>query len=81
MKITMTPFSKRQRARFIYTKDKKNATRLYIYSKSKALFKKQDNFCHTFIHKKPDTVCYAIFREILEIGIYIYTKSMTLCVP
>ena len=47
--------------------------RFDIYAKSK---KKLIGF----FHKKPDTLRYAIFHEILEIGIYIYTKSMTFCV-
>ena len=38
------------------------------------------NSRYVFIHKKPDTLRCVIFHEIFEIGIYIYTKSMTLCV-
>ena len=63
---------------FIYTKSKKIAKSLYIYTKSQTLFEKQDNLRYVFIHKNPDTLCYTIFYEIFEIGIYIYTKSITL---
>ena len=61
----MTPISERQRARFcIYKKQKK-------LRKIQTLCKKQDNFRYVFIHKKPDTLLYAIFHEIFEIIIYI----------
>ena len=33
---------------------------------------------YVFIHKKPNTLPYAIFRENFEIGIYIYKKHDTL---
>ena len=66
---------------FLYIqKAKKNAKRLYMYTKIQTLCKNQDNFCYVFIHKKSDTLRYAIFHETFEIGIYIYKKSMTLCV-
>ena len=35
-------------------------------------FTKNKTICVTFfIYKKPDTLCYAIFQEFFEIGIYI----------
>ena len=46
----------------------------------KTLCKKKDNLRYVFIHKNQDTLLYAIFHESFEIYIYIYTKSMTLCV-
>ena len=74
----MTSMIERQRARFyIYKRQKKLQKE---YTKSQTLCKKQDNLRHVFIHKKPDTLRYTIFYEIFEIGVYIYTKSMTLCV-
>ena len=35
---------------------------------------------YVLIHQKPDTLPYVIFHSFIEIGIFIYTKSMTLCV-
>ena len=60
-------------------KAKKFAKRLYIYINPDTL-QKQDNLSYVFIHKNPDTLRYAIFHEIFDIDIYIYTKNMTLCV-
>ena len=71
----MTPIGKRQRARFIYTKSKKIAKCLYIYTKSQTLCKKQDNLRYVFVHKKQDTLLYAFFMNVLKLE-----KSMTLCV-
>ena len=76
----MTPISKRKRARFIYAKSKNIAKRLHLYTKSETLCKKQDNLRYVFIHKNTDTLCYMIFHEKFVMGIYIYTKSMALCV-
>ena len=42
-----------------------------MYTKIQTLCEKQDNFCQVFIHTKPDTLRYAIFHEILGIGIYV----------
>ena len=65
MKITITAMIERQRARFYITIAKLS------YTKIQALFKKQDNFCYVFIYKMYDTLLYAIFHEIFEVGIYI----------
>ena len=64
---------------YIYKKQK-YFRNVYIYTRIQTLFKKQDNLRYDFIHKNPDTLRYAIFHEFFEIGIYIDTKSMTLCV-
>ena len=45
-----------------------------IYPKSRTLCKKQDNLCYVFIHKKPDTLCYAIFMTFL-IFAFIYLQK------
>ena len=64
----MTPISKRQGAPlYIYI-----ILNVYIYTKIQTLCKKQDNLRQVFVHKKPDTLVYAIFHEIFEIGIDIY---------
>ena len=61
---------------FLHTKSKTNFENyIYIYTKSQTLFKNQDNLRYVFIHKKEDTLRYAISREIFDIGIYIYFKS------
>ena len=64
----MTPIGERQRARFIYTKSKKIAKCLYIYTKSQTLCKKQDNLRNFFIYKNPDTLRYPISHENFKIG-------------
>ena len=67
----MTAISERQRARFyIYIQKSKTIAKRF-YAKSQTLRKKQDNFRYVFIYKNQDTLCYAIFHEIFEIGIYI----------
>ena len=69
----MNTISKRQHAHlYIYIKQKKEK-RLYIYTQ------KSRHFC-VFIHRNSDTLRYVIFHEIFEIDIYIYTKSLTLCI-
>ena len=77
--MTMTQFGERQRARCYIYKNQNKFERLYIYSKSQTLFKKQDNLRYVFIHKKPHTLHYTIFREFLKLA-FMYTKIMTLCV-
>ena len=62
---------------YVFIQKAKKAKRLYIYSKSQTLFKKQDNFRSVFIHKKPYTLRNAIFDEIFEIGIYIFKEHDT----
>ena len=74
----MTPISEIQRACLYIYKKQKIANRLYIYTKSQTLCKKQVNLRYVFIHKSPDTLYYAIFHKIFEIGIYIYKKHYTL---
>ena len=44
---------------------------VFIYTKNNTLCKKQDNFRYVFTYKKHDTLRYAIFYEIFEVGIYI----------
>ena len=70
----MAPTGERQRARFIYTKSKKIAKCLYIYTKSQTLYKKQDNLRYVFFHKKQDTLLYAVFHEFLKLA-FIYVQK------
>ena len=70
----------KKKCTFLYIQQKKNIEkRLYIYKKPHTL-QKARQFALRFIHKRPYTLRYMIFHEIFEIGIYIYTKSMTFCV-
>ena len=60
----MTPIRENQRARFyIYKKQNKRETFIYIYIKSDT-FQKERQFALHFIHKITHTLCYAIFHEI-----------------
>ena len=59
---------------FYIQKEEKIAKRLYIYTKSKTLFKQQDYLRYFFIHKKPDTLRYAVFHEILKLA-FIYIQK------
>ena len=43
----------------------------FLYTKSRTLFKKLDNFHYVFTYKKQDTLRYGIFHENFEVGIYI----------
>ena len=52
--------------RFIYTKSKKTKP-LYIDKKADTL-QKEENLRYVFIHKKPDTLRYAIFHEIMKLA-------------
>ena len=70
----MTPIIERKCARFYIQKSKKIAKRLYIYTKIQTLFKKQDNLCYIFIHKKPDTLRYAIFMKFLKLEFTVRLK-------
>ena len=56
---------------FLYINKKQNNPETLLYTKSRTLRKKQDNFRYVFIYKNPDTLSYAIFHEIFEVGIYI----------
>ena len=56
----------------IYEKKQKNENRLYKYTKIQTLCKKQYNLRYIFIHKKPNTLRYAIFHDFFEIDIYMY---------
>ena len=58
MKVTITTISERQRARFIYTKDKNKLQNNFIYKNIDTL-KKARQFASRFIYKNPDTVRYA----------------------
>ena len=55
----------------------------FLYTKIQTLLKNQDNLRNCFIYKNPDTLCYAIFHGIFEIGggggIFIF-KNNALCV-
>ena len=51
----------------LYTKSKKSAKRFYI-QKAIHFSKNQDNFRSVFIHKKLETVSYAIFMKILNLA-------------
>ena len=79
MQISMTPIIEIQRAR-LYIQNANKLRNAYIYPKSQTLCKKQDNLRCFFIHKKAIHFTLRDFSWIFEIGIYIYTKSMTLCV-
>ena len=70
----MTPIGERQRARFINTKSKKIAKCFYIYTKSQTFCKKQDNLRYIFVHKKQDTLLYAVFHEFLKLA-FIYVQK------
>ena len=55
-----------------YIQKPKKLQNIYIHKqKSRYFYKNQDNFRYFFIYKKPDTLRYAIFHEMFEIGIYI----------
>ena len=69
MKITTT-------RTFIYTKSKKNC-QMFLYTKSRTLFKKLDNFRYVFIYKKPYTWRYGIFMKFLKLA-FTYKKHDTL---
>ena len=76
----MNPIREILRARFYINKTQKTwETFIFVY-KSHNFFENKVNLCYVFIHKKPHTLLYAIFHEIFEIGIHIYTKSITLFV-
>ena len=76
----MTPISERQRARFyIYKNQKDCETFIYKYKNPDTLQKSRQSALRFYsqidIHFRLHD-----FHEIFEIGIYIYTKIMTLCV-
>ena len=62
----MTYISEGQRVCFYLQKEKQ--IEMFLYTKSQIIRKNQDNFCYIFIYKNPDTLCYAIFHELFEIG-------------
>ena len=74
------PHQKKTTCTFLYIQKEKKIQNVYIYKKPDTS-KENKKICVTFFkYKKPDTLRYAIFHEIFEIGIYIYRKRMTLCV-
>ena len=76
----MTPISEIQCARFLLTRIKqKNDTFIYINKKTDTLQKARQFALH-FYSQKSRHLKLRDFRELFEIGIYIYTKIMTLCV-
>ena len=70
MKITITALSEIQRARFYILKKQKKSWNSYIYIKPD-IFQKARQFPLRFVLKNPDILCYTIFHEIFEVGIYI----------
>ena len=62
---------------YIYIKQKNCV--MFLYTKGQTICKKQDNWRYVFIHRELDSLRYAIFHEISEIGFYIQ-KSMIICV-
>ena len=61
----MTPINKHNMDGFIFMQ-RENIRNTYIYIYKKAdTFQKQDNLRFVFIHKKLDTVRYAIFHEFV----------------
>ena len=60
----------------LYIQKLRKTRKLYIYIyKELETFKNQENLRYIFINKKPHTLRYALFHEIFETGIYIYTKA------
>ena len=55
---------------FLYIQKLKK-TETFLYAKTQTLSKKPDNWRCVFTFKEPDTLRYAFFYEILEIGIHI----------
>ena len=47
---------------------------IYKYTKTHTLFKNQDNLCYVLIHKKQDTLHYAIFMNFLKLA-FIYIQK------
>ena len=76
MEITMTDISKKQRAR-IYIYKAKKMPNVLIYTKSRTLRKNKDNYHYVFIFKKPETLRYKFFINILILA-FIYKKNDTL---
>ena len=75
----MTPISERHRLRlYIYKKQKNSET--IIYTQKARYFSKSKTIPLTFLFTKCRTLYVTRFHDFFEIGIYIYTKSMTLCV-
>ena len=67
------------------TKSKKRkpfVLRKFLYTKSQTLHKNLDNLHYLFIYKNPDTLRYAIFHRIFEIGGGGggYAKNNTICI-
>ena len=89
MKITITVIILRQLACLYIYKKKKKFRNVFIYKKPNTL-QKDRKFCSDILYKNQDTLCYAVFHEIFEVGIYIqkydtlryvtflYTKIQTL---
>ena len=76
----MTPTSKRKRARsYIYKKQFFCENFIYIYKKHDN-FQKARQFPLLFYSQKAWHFTLRDLHDFFEIGIYIYTKSMTICV-
>ena len=75
----MTHTSKRQRVRFYLYKNQENAKRLYMCTKRRILWKKQDNLRYV-LFAKIQTHYVTLFLWRFGIGVYIYTKIMTICI-
>ena len=65
----MTGINKGQRACFYWCK-KQNNGETFLYKNPDTL-QKARQFLLQFINKKQDTLCYTIFHESFEFGIYI----------
>ena len=75
MEKAMTLIGERQRARFYKYKKQKNCeTFVYIYTKKLDTLQNQDNLCYLSIHKKLDTLRYAILMKFLKLG-FIYIQK------
>ena len=65
---------------FLYTQKEKNYETFLSICKKPDIFQKERQFALRFYSQKSRLFTLRDFRETCEIGIYIYTKSMTLCV-
>ena len=75
MKITMTPISERQRAKFL-TYKKKKMRNVYIYIQKSRHIAKIKTICVTFfIHKEPDSLRYGIFMMFLKMALIYIQKA------
>ena len=62
--------SSKDNVHVLYIQKAKKSKRFYL-QKARHFAKKQDNFRYVFIHKKHDTLRYAISAKKFWVGIYI----------